>query len=1120
MKKTWFVLTACILNFYFVTIDCTNAEDWPMFHHDLALSGFTTSFAPNTNNILWTYQTGAGVYSSPAIVGNKIYVGSTNGNLYCLDKYEGTLIWSYSAGQAIYSSPAVDSGKVYFLSDNGIFYALNAENGSLVWSKSIGDGAWDWSSPAIHNGYVFVSSSTGSLYSLNANTGDVNWVKTFDNAGFFRVSPNSPISIVNGKVYTGTHSFAGDPTLFAVDEATGNIIWSYTTTGFINDNGATILDGDGDGNLEVYFGVAITSGNAVVCLNESNGNEIWTQNINGWTTSTPAIHNGKLFIGSNDGKLYALNASNGAYIWSYQTGDEVWSAPAVSGDGKVCFGSLDHTYYCLDENTGNLIWSYFTGQSRAMSSPAISDGLLVAGNENGNVYAFGTPENLKLVSPLQTAPFATMGDTISATFTIKNFGTESVTLDVVTVGGRDPNGLVVDFDWERNVTIEPSKEHKYSGKLNVPYVSGTYHFFCAYRTQDQKWNTSIDLGSGLSDSDRTKDITVLPKTYLNTPPYKERGGIIIPKDIFPEGDNKVIPVYVPQENDNANTELEKDGWSNIKEISRNKADFEWEKFVSSFKTTRADTAQEAGLSLAAGFLQALAKAITIAEVKIVVQTNSEGNFRAIILLGDPDMNTYLRKDAGLSDCLYIEPTWVMSKAIEDAFHLDKCLGLCWYYTMCWRVDSSHKQDNYIGYLSYRDNQIVYTPRIYSNDKISVNRVDFPIGGEEVLSFKGEGYISITESFIAKEEGKTISQMVSPIIFTPKSAIIAQAHSPIELQVFDSEGRATGLINGEIAEQIPDSMYIPENETVMIAFPTDTYRFEVIGTSIGHYGLSITKLIELESILFNAIDIPIMPNAVHQYIIDWNALEQGQKGTTIRIDSNGDGVVEQIITTGKEFTDAPPEVTIITPQANVALQDGTTFQAKATDISGVEKLSFSLREPDGGEGIPIGYEDLEATYNSTSGYWEYWFDTTKLQDGYYAIFAKATDIVGNEGISSLVPFSIRNWAVITKLPSTPSSKAGRTMPVKFSLRIASSVDPAMPFVYNEDLEIRIYDAKAPGTILQRSVFGTGSKDYRIDTTLQLYQTNFQTGKTLSTYVVEIWRSSKNFMVGSFTFKTVK
>ena len=216
---------------------------------------------------------------------------------------------------------------------------------------------------------------------------------------------------------------------------------------------------------------------------------------------------------------------------------------------------------------------------------------------------------------------------------------------------------------------------------------------------------------------------------------------------------------------------------------------------------------------------------------------------------------------------------------------------------------------------------------------------------------------------------------------------------------------------------------------------------------------------------------------------------------------------------------PPEVGIITPQANQALQDGVTFQAQVTDASAIDKVLFSLREPDGGEGTPIGHDDLAATFNTATGYWKYpFFDTTVLQDGYYVIFAKATDTAENEGISAVVTFSIRNWAVITLLPSTPNNNAGRTMPVKFSLRIAASVDPAMPFVYNEDLEIRIYDAKSPGTILQRAVFGNGSTNYRING--EMYNTNFKTGKTPTTYVVEIWRPTKNFMLGSFTFKTVK
>jgi hypothetical protein len=213
---------------------------------------------------------------------------------------------------------------------------------------------------------------------------------------------------------------------------------------------------------------------------------------------------------------------------------------------------------------------------------------------------------------------------------------------------------------------------------------------------------------------------------------------------------------------------------------------------------------------------------------------------------------------------------------------------------------------------------------------------------------------------------------------------------------------------------------------------------------------------------------------------------------------------------------PPDP--ITPKADTALQDGVTFQVREPDGGGFEKVFFFVREPDGGEGRPIGLEDLAATFNTATGYWEYLFDTTILQDGYYVILAKAVGKAGNESWSSVVPFSIRNWAVIELQPATPNNKAGRTMPVKFSLRIAANVDPAMPFVYNEDLEIRIYDARNPGTILQRAAFGTGSKNYRING--EVYIANFQTGKTPATYVVEIWRPSKNFMVGSFTFKTVK
>lgn len=216
----------------------------------------------------------------------------------------------------------------------------------------------------------------------------------------------------------------------------------------------------------------------------------------------------------------------------------------------------------------------------------------------------------------------------------------------------------------------------------------------------------------------------------------------------------------------------------------------------------------------------------------------------------------------------------------------------------------------------------------------------------------------------------------------------------------------------------------------------------------------------------------------------------------------------------------PTVNVVEPKANLAVQDGQMLRATASDLSGVDKVYFCVREADGGNGIPIGKEDMPGTFNSSSDKWECNFDTTQLQDGYYVVLAKGVDTYGNEGWSEVVPFSIRNWAIITMLPSTPNSKVGRTMPVKFSLRIAKSVDPAMPFVYNDELEIRIYDKAKPSIILQRSVFGSSSTDYRIDMIAKMYMTNFKTKTTPATYVVEVWRPAKNFKVGSFTFNTVK
>jgi len=392
MKRKILSVLAAAAVLIALTVSGAPAQDWPTFHHDPALSGYTDSTAPDTSYLLWTYDTGAPVFSSPAVADGILYIGSLAGNLYALNANTGSLIWSYAARGEIRSSPAVAEGKVYFLSTDGVFHAVDAATGGLVWSVGGMGGPWSWSSPAVHDGRVFVAASNGWVHSLDAATGAPAW------STFIGANPNGPIAVANGKVYSGTHNMdASNPTLVALDEVTGAVVWIYDhiawhppTVGMINSNGVAVVDGDEDGDLEVYFGIVTWegTGNEAIALDEATGAEIWTQNLKGWSTSTPAVHNGRVYMGSDDHNIYALDAETGDYVWSFPTGAAVWSAPAVA-DGKVFAGSLDHTLYALDEATGDLIWSYYTSVSRIWGSPAVADGKVFVGSENGKVYAFG-----------------------------------------------------------------------------------------------------------------------------------------------------------------------------------------------------------------------------------------------------------------------------------------------------------------------------------------------------------------------------------------------------------------------------------------------------------------------------------------------------------------------------------------------------------------------------------------------------------------------------------------------------------------------------------------------------------------------------------------------------------
>jgi len=178
----------------------TDTDWWPMFHHDLTHTGYSTSPAPTTNQTLWNYTTGYYVYSSPAVADGTVFVGSCDYKVYALNAASGLPIWNYTTSEIVESSPAVADGVVYVGSYDNKVYALNEATGAPIWNytTTYTIGGWVESSVAVADGVVYVGSNDNKVYALNAATGASIW--NYTTGGSVASSP----VVVGGVVYVGS----------------------------------------------------------------------------------------------------------------------------------------------------------------------------------------------------------------------------------------------------------------------------------------------------------------------------------------------------------------------------------------------------------------------------------------------------------------------------------------------------------------------------------------------------------------------------------------------------------------------------------------------------------------------------------------------------------------------------------------------------------------------------------------------------------------------------------------------------------------------------------------------------------------------------------------------------
>jgi outer membrane protein assembly factor BamB len=361
-----FLLTALAGVLFVGKVSAVGPYDWPMYSHNPQHTGYSESPAPNTNQTLWTYTTDGMVQSSPAVANGKLYVGSNDNNVYCLDAATGNKVWNYTTGDDAFSSPAVADGKVYTGSNDDKVYCFDALTGALVWNYTTGGNVR--SSPTVTDGKVYVGSADKNFYCLNAATGTKIWNYTLD-------AEANNAAMASGRVYVGS---MGNITC-CLNASTGALIWNFTPSGIVITT--SVADG------KVYFG---SDNNNVYCFDATTGVKLWNFTTGGDVYSCPTIASGKIYVGSADNNVYCLDAATGSKAWNYTTGGDVYSSSAAIADGKVYVNSLDRNAYCLNAATGAFIWSYTTGHQMFYSSPAIANGVVYVSSSDRNVYAFSS----------------------------------------------------------------------------------------------------------------------------------------------------------------------------------------------------------------------------------------------------------------------------------------------------------------------------------------------------------------------------------------------------------------------------------------------------------------------------------------------------------------------------------------------------------------------------------------------------------------------------------------------------------------------------------------------------------------------------------------------------------
>ena len=365
--------------------------DWAMFLRDPIHSAAASDVsATPRGNLKWRFDTDLPLFSSPAVVDGRLYLGSGDNRVIALDANTGELIWEHEVLGPVDSSPAVAGESVFIGLRNGRVLSLNKDSGELQWEFQTG-GIFA-TAPVVLEGIAYIGSGDGWLYTLDAQTGQVRWA--YQTGGHIASDPaiNDDIVAVQSQ----------DSYLHIVDKHTGRKRLDYHTKfarGSPALSGDWVYTADQIGLVTAidwhkrempfekkvrWLKTQLWAWGALRELPPLKG-LVWATYVPGSFVASPIVTEDRLFVASSEGQVFALDRESGDVEWTFEADGFFLSPMTLVGKG-LFIGDRFGTLYAVSAETGEELWRFET-DAPIGSTPVAANGMLYFTSEDGSLYA-------------------------------------------------------------------------------------------------------------------------------------------------------------------------------------------------------------------------------------------------------------------------------------------------------------------------------------------------------------------------------------------------------------------------------------------------------------------------------------------------------------------------------------------------------------------------------------------------------------------------------------------------------------------------------------------------------------------------------------------------------------